>query len=371
MTGALHINENESNYPPCENTKIEISHRPRVSVGKKPHAQNVSTHSCNRPRSTHRHQNLIEIATHPTEWISDKHIKCGLLNIRSLSTKSLLMNELIGDLNLDILALTETWAKPNDYVSLNEATPPGHVNFQTPRSSGKGGGVAVISNSDLFLNPKSISEFHSFENLALSITCPNWKNLKAALFVIVYRPPGPYTDFLSEFSEFLSNLVLNWERIIVVGDFNIHVDNSNDSLSKAFADLLDGIGFIQSVNKPTHVHNHTLDLVLSYGIQIQMVDVIPQNPILTDHYLVIFDFILKDFPSSKSKNVVKRTITEKSTSKFKEIVVSKLNELPATDENCLTPDVCDKLVEDITLTLKSALDVAAPLKTKVVRSRPS
>ena len=50
----------------------------------------------------------------------------------------------------------------------------------------------------------------------------------------MYRPPGPYSEFLSEFSEFLSNLVLSTDKVIIVGDFNIHVDVDNDSLSTVF-----------------------------------------------------------------------------------------------------------------------------------------
>ena len=68
------------------------------------------------------------------------------------------MNELIREFNLDILALSETWLKTDDYIGLNKATPPSHVNFQAPRSSGKGGGVAVIAHSHLLLNPKSCYE---------------------------------------------------------------------------------------------------------------------------------------------------------------------------------------------------------------------
>ncbi len=46
--------------------------------------------------------------------------KLGLMNIRSLSTKVLFVNNMVTDHNLDMLCLTETWLKPDDYIILNE-----------------------------------------------------------------------------------------------------------------------------------------------------------------------------------------------------------------------------------------------------------
>lgn len=48
---------------------------------------------------------------------------------------------------------------------------------------------------------------------------------KTVLFVITYCPPGPYSEFLPDFSNILSDLVLSLSKIIILGDFNIHVDS--------------------------------------------------------------------------------------------------------------------------------------------------
>ena len=85
--------------------------------------------------------------------------------------------------------------------------------------------------------------------------------------------------------------MLSTDKVIVVGDFNIHVDVENDSLNINFNSILDSIGFSQSVQRPTHCLNHTLDLVLTYGIESEQLTVFPQNPVLSDHFLITFVYI--------------------------------------------------------------------------------
>ncbi len=68
--------------------------------------------------------NLIDVQQMKNVYNTEKlMIKLSLLNIRSLSTKVLFVNNIITDHKLDVLCLTETWLKPDEYIILNESAP--------------------------------------------------------------------------------------------------------------------------------------------------------------------------------------------------------------------------------------------------------
>ena len=69
-----------------------------------------------------------------------------------------------------------------------------------------------------------------FESLRLSLTMQSWKSEKEVLLVVVYRPPAGAG---LEFSDFLSGLVLSSDKVVIVGDFNIHMDANSESLKSA------------------------------------------------------------------------------------------------------------------------------------------
>ena len=52
------------------------------------------------------------------------------------------------------------------------------------------------------------------------------------------------------------------EELLIVGDFNIHADSSNNE-SKGFLDIFNANGLTQHVTSPTQQKGHTLDLVIT------------------------------------------------------------------------------------------------------------
>ena len=68
-----------------------------------------------------------------------------LLNIRSIRNKSASFLEFIKDNNADLIAVTETWLRPEDTESfISSITPPGYKFTHVPRNVKKGGGVGFF-----------------------------------------------------------------------------------------------------------------------------------------------------------------------------------------------------------------------------------
>ncbi len=103
---------------------------------------------------------------------------------------------MITDNSFDLLCLTETWLKTKDYFGLNESTPPNYCYKHEPRQTGRGGGVTTIYSDILNVTQKTGYRFNSFEIRMLNVTLSDMQKKSVLSLATVYRPPGPYTDFL-------------------------------------------------------------------------------------------------------------------------------------------------------------------------------
>src|SRR4029434_7758203 len=79
---------------------------------------------------------------------------------------------------------------------------------------------------------------------------------ESVLFVIIYRPPKHSPIFIQEFSELLSLCVTRYDKIVLNGDLNIHVNKKADPRTIELLNLLDSFDLTQHnrSNRPARTH---------------------------------------------------------------------------------------------------------------------
>ncbi len=159
--------------------------------------------------------------------------------------------------------------------------------------------------------------------------------------------------------------MVNADKALIVGDFNIHVDNPNDALGLAFTDLINSLGVKQNVTGPTHRFNHTLDLIISHGIDLSDIDIVPQSDEVTDHFLVSCMLHITDINCRAPRYRPGRTIVPATKDRF-------TYNLPDLSQLLCVPintNELDKMTSNMGTILSNTLETVAPIKLKKVRGK--
>ena len=93
--------------------------------------------------------------------------------------------------------------------------------------------------------------------------------------------------FLNDFGMFFSDDSIPAENVLVVGDFNFHIDKPNDpdTVTIRCVQLYSPLGLDQFVTEPTHDKGHILDIVLSRARKLVR-SVTTENLCMSDHFLI-------------------------------------------------------------------------------------
>ena len=71
------------------------------------------------------------------------------------------------------------------------------------------------------------------------------------------------TTFTDEFLEKYAEFGAKYNNMLIVGDFNIHVEHVTNGDAEQFIDMCKAIGLDQHVNFMIHHHGYTLDIVIT------------------------------------------------------------------------------------------------------------
>ncbi len=133
-----------------------------------------------------------------------------------------------------MVAITETWLKGNesDKRVIGNLVPDGYVIAHIPRIVCRGGGVAIIHKSGITHELSNPFNASSFEAICCNLQFPGTSiPLKVA---VIYRlhPTAENklttTSFITEFTEYLSTISLLPGNLLIVGDFNFHLERPTD-----------------------------------------------------------------------------------------------------------------------------------------------
>ena len=183
--------------------------------------------------------------------------------------------------------------KSHDSAILNEVEEMSLKMFSLPRDKGDHGGLGVVYKPSINLKRVKVShKYTTFEHMECVL------KIKQALlrFCNIYRR-GYYvkhrftvSQFLQEFPEYLESLVDKPGIPLLLGDFNIHMQDVNDHYTCQFQNILKEFNFVQIVptNHPTHKHGGVLDIMLCQEMELNSLSDVTVYPDGTssDHNMV-------------------------------------------------------------------------------------
>ena len=202
----------------------------------------------------------------------------------------------------------------------------------------------------------------AFKHLKLCI--PRYSALLSALETATggkeSRSKVDWSENLTDFGELIEQTSNLSGKLIILGDFNIHVDSCDDAEGGQFSDLLDAFGLKQHVSGSTHVRGHTLDLVISREADdiIQSCEV---GTFASDHNAITFTL------RSGHSHPKRKTISARKT---KSIDISNLaSDIQSSELSQPLPDHVDDIVHCFDTVLRQLLDRHAPVKSFSVAQR--
>ena len=294
---------------------------------------------------------------------NEQTLQMALINVRSLASKTFMLNDFFISRELDFLFLCETWVSIGENMPFSELLPPDCNFFNSPRATGRGGGVASVYKSFFHCRQIPHAGFASFELqlFELILSFP-------VLCAVVYRPPKFNKDFIHDFADFLSGLMVKYDHIIICGDFNVHVCCESQPLTRDFLNLLDSFSLKQAVSGPTHDKGHTLDLVLSYGVSVSVDEICAMS--FSDHSPILFSMSV---PCSGSTSSVSKRVSRLINPSTAGLFSAAFNDSPLCRPSLGLSSVytADKLLSMFSLACTGILDSVAPFKHKRTKAQSS
>ena len=262
-------------------------------------------------------ENLTKIDMNINRCLTSKlsSILISTMNAQSLGNKQLQILDYFIDCKIDIGIITEIWINDESPVLISDLNPQSYGFIPFTRTW-RGGGIGVMYNNNIKIPRMEKQEYSTFELLTVRL-CVSGKNVSIHG---VYHAPlseqNKHTNqqFLDEFSEVMFLKIIESTEILILGDFNIAVNNSMNPDVQLLIAWLESNNLHNIVDFPTHRSRNTLDLVIARENQRISVTNIGPGDYISDHCEVScrlnilkpsYTTVTKEFRSVKNLDIKK------------------------------------------------------------------
>ena len=175
----------------------------------------------------------------------------------------------------------------------------------------------------------------------------------------VYGPPdGSIPQFMDIFTELLVDILTCNTNLVVLGDFNIHVNDTSNPNANIFLDMMTALGLKQHVEGPTHKSGNCLDLIFTEELSRAKALGCSKDMFMSDHSSIS---CILDIPK---ENCTRKEITYR---KLRDVDRTQLVKDMSLEET--KTDKLDDMVELLERNFVAAINKQAPEIMKVITDR--
>ena len=285
--------DHNSKYKILSSDVCRIVRSLRINKRQTQRGRKPQNNTLNKNNRTVNCRNLVHITTIKSQAEHDRHknFTLALGNVQSIKNKDDIIAEFLHDTKSDVIVVTETWLSPDDntWKSGSEIVKEGYGFNEIHQCKRRGGGLALLHKTNLKVKRLSQSMSPSMELAVWKVT-----SLQMSLHIVgVYRPPDKsIPDFLDLFTEYIADLMAEHENIVLVGDFNIHINHEDNPNAVIFLDTMTALGLHQHADGPTHRSGNCLDLVFTEELSRTKVKKCIISDYLSDHAVVLCELTI-------------------------------------------------------------------------------
>ena len=252
-------------------------------------------------------------------------------NVWSILNENKLKNflQILDDNDIKLACVTETWFDSEVGTFSKVIKDEGYILHHAYRNNRRGGGCAILCRKDIYMKKEEASteEYNSFEYSSASFNLDSRHKL---YMICVYRKQEvSYDMFLEELTVFMDKAILMSDYLLIVGDFNIWIDNEANSKTTQLIQLMNAYGLNQMVKDPTHRDGHTLDHIYVNEYQLELIPNVTEENygLTTDHYPISFTLPMATQKTTK-KIISYRNTKNMNLNLFKEELNVRLQTIP-------------------------------------------